>query len=108
MADKSLWRFAAGKTVVVGALLVVAAPGAAYANTVGVTVRTPGATLGPAGADSSISTSAHCTGGLVSGGGINQAIGTGAGVNGNHVMGIEPSADGSAEYTGSTGSSAPT
>ncbi|WP_199807977.1 hypothetical protein [Streptomyces sp. NRRL S-350] len=103
MADKSLRRFAAEKVLVIGALRVVAAPGAAYADTVGVTVRTPRATLGPASANSSISTSAHCTSGLISGGGINQAIGTGAEVNGNHVMGTEPSADGATEYTGSTG-----
>ncbi|WP_218639349.1 hypothetical protein [Streptomyces sp. IMTB 2501] len=103
MSETSLRRFAVGKALVVGALLVLAAPGAAYANTVSVTVRTPGATLGPTTIDSSISTSAHCAGGLVSGGGIDQATGTGAGVNGNHVLGTEPSSDGSAEYTGSTG-----
>jgi hypothetical protein len=103
VADKSLRRFAAGKALVMGTLLVVAAPGAAYANTVGVTVRTPGATLGPTTGNSSISTSAHCTSGLVAGGGIDQAIGTGTGVNGNHVQGSEPSADGSTEYTGTAG-----
>ncbi|MGG2460991.1 hypothetical protein ACO0M4_14420 [Streptomyces sp. RGM 3693] len=96
-------RFAAGKALVIGALLVLAAPGAAYANTVSVTVRTPGATLGPATLDSSISTSADCTSGLLSGGGIDQATGTGTGVNGNHVLGTEPSSDGAAEYTGTTG-----
>jgi len=96
-------HIAAGKALVIGALLVLAAPGAAYANTVSVTVQTPGATLGPTTIDSSISTSAHCTSGLVSGGGISQATGTGTGVNGNHVLGTEPSPDGSTEYTGSTG-----
>ncbi|MDH6127465.1 hypothetical protein [Kitasatospora sp. GP82] len=94
---------AAGKALAIGALLVLAAPGAAYANTVSVTVQTPGATLGPTTIDSSVSTSANCTSGLVSGGGINQATGTGTGVNGNHVLGTEPSPDGSAEYTGSAG-----
>ncbi|MEV4559325.1 hypothetical protein AB0K51_20370 [Kitasatospora sp. NPDC049285] len=99
MAFKALRPVVAGKALAVGAaLVVVAASGTAYANTVGVTVRTPGATPGPGSANSSVSTSAHCTGGLVSGGGINQAIGSGAGVNGNHVMGSE-----STEYTGSTG-----
>ncbi|MEV5874090.1 hypothetical protein AB0L75_07650 [Streptomyces sp. NPDC052101] len=103
MKKTSLRRLAAGKALVAGALLVLVAPGAAYANTVSATVRTPGATLGPATIDSSISTSAHCTSGLISGGGIDQAIGTGAGVNGNHVLGTEPSSDGAGEFTGSTG-----
>ncbi|MDH6579170.1 hypothetical protein [Kitasatospora sp. MAP5-34] len=96
-------RVAAGKALAIGALLVLAAPGAAYANTVSVTVQTPGATLGPTAIDSSVSAGAHCTSGLVSGGGIDQAVGTGTGVNGNHVLGTEPSSDGSTEYTGTTG-----
>ncbi|MFJ9852275.1 hypothetical protein [Streptomyces sp. NPDC101150] len=50
-----------------------------------------------------MSTHADCAAGLVSGGGINQAFGTGAGVNGNHVNGTAPSSDGTSEYTGSTG-----
>ncbi|MFF0627883.1 hypothetical protein [Streptomyces sp. NPDC004296] len=103
MTNTSPRRFAAGKALLVAALLVLTAPAAAYADTVSATVRTPGATAGPATIDSSISTSAHCTSGLVSGGGIDQATGTGAGVNGNHVLGTEPSADGGTEYTGSTG-----
>ncbi|MGP9023122.1 hypothetical protein ACT1U9_32545 [Streptomyces sp. BR1] len=98
-----LRRLVAGKALAMGALLTVAVPGTAYANTVSVTVKTPGATLGPTAIDSSISTSAHCASGLVSGGGIDQAIGTGAGVNGNHVLGTDPSPDGTTEYTGSTG-----
>ncbi|WP_426405193.1 hypothetical protein ACN9M0_38730 [Streptomyces sp. R-07] len=81
--------------------MVLAVPGAAYANTVSVTVKTPGATSGPATANSEISTHADCAAGLVSGGGINQAIGTGASVNGNHVNGTAPSSDGTSEYTGS-------
>lgn len=91
------------RALVLGAALALAAPGAAHANTVGVTVTTPGATLGPTAASSSISASAQCASGLISGGGINQAIGTGSGVNGNRVLGTEPSPDGSTEYTGSTG-----
>ncbi|MGW1056288.1 hypothetical protein [Streptomyces sp. NPDC002521] len=103
MTKTSLRRLTVGKALVVGALLVLAAPGGAYANTVSVTVRSPGATLGPTAIDSSISTSAHCSSGLISGGGIDQAIGTGAGVNGNHALGTEPSSDGATEYTGSAG-----
>lgn len=91
------------KALIAGALLAVAVPGTAYANTVSVTVKTPGATSGPGSTFAEISTHADCASGLVSGGGINQAIGTGSSSNGNHVMGTEPSADGSAEYTGSTG-----
>ncbi|MBF9067223.1 hypothetical protein [Streptacidiphilus fuscans] len=94
---------ATGKALVAGALLVLAVPGSAYANSASVTVRTPGATAGPSVADSSVSADAACAGGLVSGGGIDQAVGTGAGVNGNHVLGSEPSGDGSTEYTGTTG-----
>ncbi|WP_261571209.1 hypothetical protein [Frankia gtarii] len=90
----------AGTALVLGAALAVAFPAAAYANTVSVTVKSPGATSGPAGANSEISTHADCSSGLISGGGINQATGTG---NGNHVMGTSPSSDGSTEYTGSTG-----
>ncbi|RAG87571.1 hypothetical protein DN069_00845 [Streptacidiphilus pinicola] len=96
-------RLAAGKALVIGAVLVVAAPGLAYANTVSATVRTPGATLGPTSTFSEISTHADCGTGLISGGGINQAIGTGSAAPGNHVNGTEPSPDGSTEYTGSTG-----
>ncbi|MEV7021794.1 hypothetical protein [Kitasatospora sp. NPDC093558] len=93
----------AGTAMVVGALLVLAAPGTAAANSVAVTVRTPGATSGPTTIDSSISTSAQCTSGLVSSGGIDQTNGTGAGSNGNHVLGTEPSSDGTTEYTGTAG-----
>lgn len=65
-----LRRFAAGRTLLLGAVLALAVPGAAYANTVSVTVKTPGATSGPAGANSEISTHADCASGLISGGGI--------------------------------------
>lgn len=68
-----LRRFAAGRTLLLGAVLALAVPGTAYANTVGVTVKTPGATSGPGSGSSEISTHADCSGGLVSGGGINQA-----------------------------------
>ncbi|GAA1958439.1 hypothetical protein GCM10009738_35870 [Kitasatospora viridis] len=96
-------RTTVGTALLTGALLVLAAPGAAYANSVAVTVKTPGATLGPSAVDSSLSTDAQCASGLVSGGGIDQAIGTGSGVNGNHVLGSEPSSDGSTEFTGTAG-----
>ncbi|MCX5009670.1 hypothetical protein OG765_01505 [Streptomyces sp. NBC_00555] len=98
-----LRRSATGRALLLGAVLTLAVPGTAYANTVSVTVKTPGATSGPATANAEISTHADCSGGLISGGGINQAIGTGAGVNGNHVNGTSPSSDGTTEYTGSTG-----
>ncbi|MEU3316047.1 hypothetical protein ABZ743_25680 [Streptomyces sp. NPDC006662] len=98
-----LRRFATGRTLVLGAVLALAVPTTAYANTVSVTVKTPGATSGPASANSEISTHADCSSGLVSGGGLNQAIGTGASVNGNHVNGTSPSSDGTTEFTGSAG-----
>ncbi|MGO4457075.1 hypothetical protein AB4039_07050 [Streptomyces sp. M-16] len=98
-----LRRPVAGKALTVAALLALAVPGTAYANTAGATVKTPGATSGPAAAFSEISTDAACASGLVSGGGINQAIGTGSSSNGNKINGTSPSPDGSTEYTGSTG-----
>lgn len=103
MRTGPLRRFATGRTVLLGAVLALAVPGTAYANTVSVTVKTPGATSGPATSNSEISTHGDCAGGLISGGGINQAIGTGTGVNGNHVNGTSPSSDGTTEYIGSTG-----
>ena len=103
MLVTSRHRRTAGTAVVAGALLALAVPSSAFANSVAVTVKTPGATAGPSAIDSSVSADAACGSGLVSGGGIDQAIGTGAGVNGNHVLGSEPSADGSTEYTGTAG-----
>ncbi|MBB4980712.1 hypothetical protein [Streptomyces nymphaeiformis] len=103
MTGNTSLRLAPSRVLVLGAALALAVPGTAYANTVSVTVKTPGATSGPASANSEISTHADCAGGLVSGGGINQAVGTGAGANGNHVNGTSPSSDGTTEYTGSTG-----
>ncbi|MFJ9817756.1 hypothetical protein ACIRU3_21325 [Streptomyces sp. NPDC101151] len=103
MKTRRLRQLVAGKTLVIGAALALAVPGVAYANTVGVTVKTPGATAGPTTTFSEITTDASCTSGLISGGGINQAIGTGMASNGNHINGTSPSPDGSTEYTGSTG-----
>ncbi|WP_314246761.1 hypothetical protein [Streptomyces sp. DSM 40907] len=103
MRKMLLRRPAAGKALVVSALPALAVPGIAYANTVGVTVKTPGATMGPGSAFSEISTNAACSSGLISGGGIAQAIGTGTSSNGNEINGTSPSPDGSTEYTGSTG-----
>jgi hypothetical protein len=102
MTKKTL-RPTLGKALIIGALLTLGVPGIAYANTMGVTVKTPGATAGPTSTFSEISTHADCGSGLISGGGINQAIGTGMNSNGNHVNGTEPSSDGSTEFTGSTG-----
>ncbi|MFF7499933.1 hypothetical protein ACFZBM_10830 [Streptomyces lavendulae] len=103
MRNFLLRRPVVGKALIVGALLALSVPGTAYANTVGVTVKTPGATAGPVAAFSEISTDAACASGLVSGGGINQAIGTGSSSNGNKINGTSPSPDGSTEYLGSTG-----
>ncbi|HEY9373715.1 hypothetical protein [Streptomyces sp.] len=89
--------------LVVGAALAVTVPFTAYANSVGVTVRTPGATSGPAATFAEITTDAACSSGLISGGGISQAIGTGMSSNGNKINGTVPSPDGSTEYLGSTG-----
>lgn len=103
MSKGLLLRRVTGKALVIGAALALAVPATAYANTVGVTVRTPGATSGPAAAFAEISTHADCSTGLVAGGGIDQAIGTGTSSNGNKINGTSPSPDGSTEYTGSTG-----
>ncbi|MET9958083.1 hypothetical protein ABZ128_03185 [Streptomyces sp. NPDC006326] len=89
--------------LVAGAALAVTVPAAAYANSVGVTVRTPGATAGPASTFAEITTDAACQSGLISSGGISQAIGTGTSSNGNKIDGTVPSPDGSTEYLGSTG-----
>ncbi|MCK9876860.1 hypothetical protein MXD59_13900 [Frankia sp. Ag45/Mut15] len=93
----------AGVATLLGAALAVTVPGTAHANSVGLTVRTPGATSGPSATFAEISTHADCASGLVAGGGVDQAIGTGTASNGNHVMGSSPSSDGSSEYTGTTG-----
>lgn len=104
MTRKLPGRGALVKGLALGALLAVAVPGVAFANTMSVTARTPGATRGPVSAFSEISTHADCSrGALLSGGGIDQAIGTGTSSNGNHVNGTVPSSNGSAEFTGATG-----
>ncbi|MFJ9868755.1 hypothetical protein [Streptomyces sp. NPDC101165] len=103
MRTRRLRQLVIGKTLVVGAALALAVPGVAYANTAGVTVKTPGATAGPASTFSEITTGAACASGLISGGGVNQAIGTGTSSNGNKINGTSPSPDGTTEYTGSTG-----
>ncbi|WP_327134791.1 hypothetical protein OG311_33630 [Streptomyces sp. NBC_01343] len=82
-----LRRHAAAKALVVGAALALAVPGTAYANTVSVTVKTPGATAGPGSTFSEISTHADCGSGLISGGGINQATGV-VGTDVTHWLGI--------------------
>jgi hypothetical protein len=81
MTKKSLWYPSLGKGLLLGALLVLAVPGVAFANTMSVTVQTPGATSGLTSTFSEIETDADCSSGaLISGGGVNQAIGTGSGV----------------------------
>ena len=93
-----------GKALIAGALLAMAMPGIAYANTISVTVQTSGATPGPNSTFSEIKADADCSNGtLMSGGGINQTIGAGMNSNGNHVMGTEPSLDGTTELNSTTG-----
>ncbi|MCK9896225.1 hypothetical protein [Frankia sp. AgB32] len=103
MARLTLPARRAGTALVLGTALAVAAPGIAQANSVALTVKTPGATSGPSATFAEISTHADCASGLVAGGGIDQAIGTGMNSNGNHVMGTAPSSNGSSEYTGTAG-----
>ncbi|MGG2460990.1 hypothetical protein ACO0M4_14415 [Streptomyces sp. RGM 3693] len=96
-------KSALAKILIPGALLAVAVPEIAYADTANVTVTTPGPTMGPATPFTGVSSHADCGQGLVSGGGVDQNTGSDRAGNGNHVMGIAPSPDGSTEYTGSTG-----
>ncbi|WP_030268343.1 Ig-like domain-containing protein [Streptomyces sp. NRRL B-24484] len=63
-----LRRSAAGKALGAAAVLAVLLPTAASADTVAATVRTPGASSGPAATFSEISTHGDCTTGPVSGG----------------------------------------
>ncbi|MEV5874091.1 hypothetical protein AB0L75_07655 [Streptomyces sp. NPDC052101] len=100
---RSSRKSALAKALIPGALLAVAVPQLAYADTASVTVTTSGPTMGPATPFTGVSSRADCGGGLVSGGGIDQATGSDRAGNGNHVMGIAPSPDGVTEYTGSTG-----
>ncbi|MGF1431943.1 hypothetical protein [Kitasatospora sp. LaBMicrA B282] len=92
-----------GTVLIPGALLVLAAPNVAYADAAAVVVATPGATIGPGTPFTGVSAHADCPHGLVSGGGIDQSTGDDRSGNGNHVMGMAPSADGSTEFTGATG-----
>lgn len=104
MTKKVLWRPALGKALVLGSVLALALPGTALANTMSVTVETPGATSGPSTTFSEITTHADCDeGALISGGGVDQAIGTGSSSNGNKVNGTVPSTDGTTELTGTPG-----
>ncbi|WP_369776583.1 hypothetical protein [Streptomyces sp. R33] len=103
MSLKYLRGSASGKALTLAALLTVAVPGAAYAKTTDVTVVTPGPTMGPPTPFTGVSSHADCPDGLVSGGGADQAIGSDEMSNGNHVMGMVPSADGATEYIDTPG-----
>ncbi|MER7000977.1 hypothetical protein [Streptomyces sp. NPDC000410] len=103
MNKKALRRSVLGKVLIPGALLALAVPEIAYADVAGVTVTTPEPTMGPATTFTGVSSRADCADGLVSGGGVNQTIGTDTRRNGNHVLGMAPSPDGLNEYDGSTG-----
>ncbi|MET9958096.1 hypothetical protein ABZ128_03250 [Streptomyces sp. NPDC006326] len=94
---------ATAQALIAAGLLAVAVPGTAYAKTVDFTVSTPGATMGPATPFTGVSSHADCPDGLVSGGGVDQGIGNDEMSNGNHVMGIAPSADGTTEYVDTPG-----
>lgn len=104
MTKKSPWRPALGMGLIVGVLLTLVAPGVAFADPPGVTVQTPGATPGPTTTNSELKTRADCpSGSLISGGGINQTIGTGGNSNGLRAIGTVPSADGTTEFLGTPG-----
>src|ERR1700761_699335 len=83
MAMRSTRRRAARQLFVTPTAFSVFVPQLAYGNTlcaepptVGqVTVRTLGPTTGPTAIFSEVSADAHCTNGLVSGGGISQTVG---------------------------------
>ncbi|WP_043263017.1 hypothetical protein [Streptomyces sp. CT34] len=91
MKNRVRLRSALGKALVLGALLTVTVSGTAYANTVAVTVKTPGATSGPTTIDSEISTHADCASGLVSGGGVTTTDFMKTGSGGPHLNGSFPS-----------------
>ncbi|MER5486669.1 hypothetical protein ABT024_26165 [Streptomyces sp. NPDC002812] len=103
MNKKSLRRSLLARALVPGALIALAVPEIAYADVAGVTVTVPEATMGPATTFTGVSSRADCAEGLVSGGGVNQTIGTESTRNGNHVLGMAPSPDGLTEYTESPG-----
>lgn len=102
MAGKSLRRGMRRPLVVVSAAMVVLTPSIAYATPLVVTVLVPSATAGPnSGLTEVVSAAGPCaSGSYVSGGGIDQALGTAP--NGVHVNGTEPSANGSTEPLGGT------
>ncbi|MFE5580478.1 hypothetical protein [Kitasatospora sp. NPDC056531] len=91
------------KAAIPGALLALAVPHLAYADTASVTVTSPGATIGPGTPFTGVSAHADCADGLVSGGGITQTTGDDRAGNGNHVMGVAPGADDLSEFTGAPG-----
>ncbi|SEK88717.1 hypothetical protein [Streptacidiphilus jiangxiensis] len=91
------------RALVPAAVLVLALPGAADAHTASVTVASPGPTIGPGTPFTGVSSHADCAQGLVTGGGADQSTGDNRAGNGNHVMGVVPSADGVTEYTGTPG-----
>ncbi|MCP3753789.1 hypothetical protein [Streptomyces sp. TBY4] len=103
MNKKSLRHSVLAKALVPGALIALTVPEIAYADVAGVTVTVPEATMGPATTFTGVSSRADCADGLVSGGGVNQTIGTDSTRNGNHVLGMAPSPDGLTEYTESPG-----
>jgi hypothetical protein len=82
----------------------VSAAAATLAAPVKVTVQVSGAVRGPTAGFAEIKTNAGCPpGSLISGGGINQSIGTDMSSNGNHVNGAGPSGDGNSEFLGASG-----
>ncbi|MFD7258859.1 hypothetical protein [Streptomyces sp. NPDC059874] len=103
MSTKLRRSSATAKALLLAGLLTAAVPGAAYAKTADVTVVTPGATMGPATPFTGVTSHADCPDGLISGGGADQAIGNDEMSNGNHVMGMVPSADGTTEYIDTPG-----
>jgi hypothetical protein len=98
-----LRRSALRTLLIPGALFALAVPELAYADSATVTVTTPGATMGPDTPFTGVSSHADCDQGLVSGGGVSQSTGSDRAGNGNHVMGVVPSADGVTEYTDTPG-----
>lgn len=80
------------------------AAAATLAAPVKVTVQVSAAVRGPTAGFAEIKTNAGCpAGSLISGGGINQSIGTDMSSNGNHINGAGPSADGNSELFGASG-----
>ncbi|RAG82593.1 hypothetical protein DN069_26880 [Streptacidiphilus pinicola] len=103
MKNRSLRTALLGKAFVPGAVLVLVLAGVADAHTASVTVASPGPAIGPGTPFTGVSSHADCAQGLVTGGGADQATGDNRAGNGNHVMGLSPSADGATEYLGTPG-----